>query len=161
MKIRTFVEPDWLKLWSIIKTVFQEGNTYAYPPDISEEDAHKAWIDSPQETFVAVDKENNILGTYFIKANQPGLGSHVCNCGYIVAENARGNGIASKMCEHSQQIAINLGFRAMQYNLVVSTNVGAIRLWEKLGFLVVGCLPNAFKSKSDGFVDALIMYKEL
>ena len=106
-------------------------------------------------------QDNEIFGTYYIKPNQPGLGAHVCNCGYIVSENARGQGIASSMCEHSQQVAVDLGFRAMQYNLVVSTNEGAIRLWKKHSFQVVGTLPNAFNSKSVGYVDALVIYKEL
>ena len=101
------------------------------------------------------------LDTYFIKPNQPGLGAHVCNCGYIVSENARGQGVASSMCGHSQEVAVELGFRAMQYNLVVSTNEGAIRLWEKFGFQIIGILPNAFNSKSAGYVDALVMYKQL
>ncbi|NER52264.1 MAG: GNAT family N-acetyltransferase [Symploca sp. SIO1A3] len=90
-----------------------------------------------------------------------GQGSHVCNCGYIVAEAARGKSIASAMCKHSQQEAVKLGFRAMQYNLVVSTNTGAVRLWQKLGFEIVGTLPEAFLHPSLGFVDAYVMYKKL
>jgi ribosomal protein S18 acetylase RimI-like enzyme len=160
-KIRKYQESDWVKVWPIIKKVFRAGETYAYSPEITEENAHKVWIESPEETYVAVGEDGNIQGTYHIKQNQPGLGSHVCNCGYIVSENARGKGIASSMCEHSQQVAKALGFRAMQYNLVVSTNEGAICLWKKLGFQVIGKLPKAFKSKSAGYVDALVMYKEL
>lgn len=119
------------------------------------------WIVVPQEVYVATAEEGEILGTYYIKPNQPGLGSHVCNCGYIVSENARGKGVASRMCEHSQQVAVDVGFRAMQFNLVVSTNEGAIRLWKKLGFQVIGTLPKAFKSQSAGYVDAHVMYKEI
>lgn len=118
-------------------------------------------MELPQETYVALSQDDKILGTYYIKSNQPGLGAHVCNCGYIVSESARGQGVASSMCMHSQQVAVDLGFRAMQYNLVASTNEGAIRLWKKLGFQVVGTLPNAFNNKSAGYVDALVMYKEL
>ncbi len=161
MEIRKQNKSDWSAIWKILKTVFQAGDTYAYAPDISEDEAYKVWIESPQETYVAIDEDNNILGTYYIKANQPGLGSHICNCGYIVSETARGKGVASAMCEHSQTIAIELGFRAMQYNLVVSTNKGAIRLWEKLGFQIVGTLPKAYRSKTSGYVDAFVMYKEL
>jgi len=161
MNIRKYQESDWNQVWSIIEKVFYAGETYAYPPDISEEDAHKVWIELPQQTYVAVDDNDSILGTYYIKPNQPGLGSHVCNCGYIVSENARGKGIASKMCIHSQDEAVKLGFKAMQYNLVASTNEGAIYLWKKLGFQVIGTLPKAFNSKSAGCVDALVMYKEL
>ncbi|MGL1933278.1 MAG: GNAT family N-acetyltransferase [Desulfotalea sp.] len=148
-------------MWPIIEKVFRSGETYAFLPEITEQDAHKIWVELPKETYVVTNLDNKILGTYYIKPNQPGLGAHVCNCGYIVSENARGQGVASVMCEHSQQVAIKLGFRAMQYNLVVSTNEGAIRLWKKLGFQVIGILPSAFNSKSTGYVDALVMYKQL
>jgi len=161
MEIRKYQETDWSQVWPIIEKVFHAGDTYAFSPEITEQDAHKIWIEVPQETYVAMGQKNEILGTYYIKPNQPGLGAHVCNCGYIASENARAQGVASSMCEHSQQVAVKLGFKAMQYNLVVSTNEGAIRLWKKLGFQVIGILPNAFNSKSAGYIDALVMYKQL
>ncbi len=161
MNIRKFQEPDWEQVWPLLEKVFRAGETYAFSPDISEQEAYKVWVELPQETYVVIDQNSAILGTYYIKPNQPALGAHVCNCGYIVSKSARGQGIATNMCLHSQQMAVELGFSAMQFNLVVSTNKGAIRLWKKLGFQVVGILPNAFKSKSVGFVDALVMYKEL
>lgn len=161
MEIRKYRETDWSQVWPAIEKVFRAGETYPYPPEITEQDAHKAWIELPQETYVATGTDNQVLGTYYIKPNQPGLGAHVCNCGYIVSESARGQGVASDMCEHSQQVAVNSGYRAMQYNLVVSTNEGAIRLWKKHGFRIIGILPNAFNSKSAAYVDALVMYKQL
>ena len=161
IEIQKFEEADWVKVWSILDPVFRAGETYPFSPGITEAAAHEAWIESPRETWVAGGTAGEILGTYFIKANQPGLGSHVCNCGYVVATEARGKGVATAMCLHSQELAIDLGFSAMQYNLVVSTNSEAIRLWKKLGFHVVGILPKAFNSKSKGIVDALVMYKEL
>ncbi len=94
----------------------------------------KAWVELPLATYVACSDDGAIIGSYILKANQPGLGSHVCNCGYMVVPEARGKGIASAMCEHSQTEAVRLGFRAMQFNFVVSTNEGAVRLWQKLGF---------------------------
>jgi len=151
---------EWPAVWKLIEPVFRAGETYAFSPDIPEDEARKVWLDAPTATYVAKD-EGNILGTYFIKPNQPGLGSHVCNCGYIVGENARGKGVASLMCEHSQSEARRLGFRAMQYNLVVATNESAVRLWQKLGFAIVGRLPGAFKHARFGYVDALVMYKQL
>ncbi|NNF97327.1 MAG: GNAT family N-acetyltransferase [Halobacteria archaeon] len=161
MDIRKYQETDWVQMWPIIEKVFRAGETYAYSPEITENEAHKVWVELAQETYVAIDQNGVVLGTYYIKPNQPDLGAHVCNCGYIVSEGARGQGVASSMCMHSQQEAVDLGFRAMQYNLVVSTNEGAIRLWKKLGFQVIGTLPNAFNSKNVGYVDALVMYKEL
>ena len=99
--------------------------------------------------------------SYFIKPNQPGQGAHVCNCGYVVAPTAQGQGVASLMCEHSQQQAVAMGFRAMQFNLVVATNEGAVRLWQRLGFRIVGTLPGAFRHRALGAVDAHVMYKAL
>lgn len=161
ISIRAFEADDWKAVWEILQPVFKSGESYAFSPAITEQEACRVWVDKPSATFVAVDKDNAILGTYYIKANQPALGSHVCNCGYIVAENARGKGVATDMCAHSQKVAISRGFRAMQYNLVVATNAGAIRLWKRQGFDVVGRLSGAFRHPRLGFVDALVMYKEL
>ena len=159
--IRPFIERDWQATWRIIEPVFRAGETYAFSPDISEADARHVGTEAPADTFVAVDEDAEVLGTYYIKPNQPALGAHVCNCGYIVSQRARGKGIASAMCEHSQQQAREMGFLAMQYNLVVSTNEGAIRLWKRHGFEAIGTLPKAFRHARLGYVDALVMYKQL
>lgn len=158
--IRRINDADWPAAWSILRPTFAAGDTYAYPPTIDEADARRIWIDAPAATYVAL-VDGAICGTYYVKANQPGLGAHVCNCGYVVAAAARGHGIASAMCEHSQREAVALGFRAMQYNLVVATNEGAIRLWQRHGFAIVGTLPGAFNHQRFGYVDALVMYKTL
>ena len=158
---QTVEQSDWLSVWKILEPVFRSGETYAFSPKISESEAYRVWIETPTATYVAKDDSGNILGTYFIKPNQPSLGSHVCNCGYVVGEAARGQGIASLMCEHSQREAKRLDFRAMQFNLVVSTNKVAVRLWQKLGFQIVGTLPGAFRHSKYGFIDAFIMYKQL
>ncbi|MFT4176791.1 MAG: GNAT family N-acetyltransferase [Luteolibacter sp.] len=144
----------------MIEPVFRGGTTYAYAPDITEEEAHKVWVELPLATFV-MEEEGEILGTYYLKPNQPGLGNHVCNCGYLVSGFARGRGIASRMCEHSQIEAVARGFRGMQFNLVVSTNTTAIRLWQKLGFETIGTIPGGFRHAELGEVDAHIMYKRL
>jgi len=161
IRIRLFKESDWPGVWRILEPVFRAGETYAFPRDISDEGAHKAWVSTPKATYVAVDQDDTILGTYYIKPNQPGLGDHICNCGYLVSKDARGQGIATALCEHSQHEAVAQGFRAMQYNLVVSTNTRAVRLWKKLGFEVVGTIPEAFRHPPHGYVDAFVMYKRL
>ena len=161
ISISRYASVDWPAIWSVIEPVFRAGETYSFAPDISETDASRIWIDAPLATFVAKDETGAVLGTYFIKPNQPGLGAHVCNCGYIVSERARGRGVAAAMCEHSQEEAKRLGFRAMQFNFVVSTNESAVRLWQKLGFDIVGRLPGAFRHARLGYVDALVMYKHL
>jgi RimJ/RimL family protein N-acetyltransferase len=159
IEIRLYHDKDWRQLWPIIEKVFRSGETYAFSPDISETEAHNVWIKAPTATYVALIENQELAGTYYLKPNQPGLGSHVCNCGYIVSEKAQGKGIAAALCEHSQKTARTLGFKAMQFNLVVSTNEGAIRLWKKLGFETIGVLPKAFNHRCLGLVDALIMYK--
>jgi RimJ/RimL family protein N-acetyltransferase len=152
---------DWPDIWALLEPVFRAGETYPYPPDISEAQARTAWMDTPLATFVARAEGGAAAGSYFLKANQPGLGAHVCNCGYVVGRNFRGRGVATQMCEHSQREALRMGFRAMQFNLVVSTNEGAARLWKRLGFGLVGTLPGAFHHRALGDIDAYVMYKRL
>ena len=159
--IRAFETTDWPELWPILHATFAKGDTYTFAMDASEAEIVSAWTLVPKAVFVACDASGTILGSYFIKANQPGNGSHVCNCGYVVAEIARGKGIASLMCEHSQITAREIGFSAMQFNFVVATNNSAIGLWQKLGFDIVGTLPRAFRHPEAGFVDAFVMYKLL
>jgi ribosomal protein S18 acetylase RimI-like enzyme len=160
-EIREYLESDWQMIWSILQEVVRAGDTYTFSPQSKEQEIRKVWVEVPARTFVACDKKGLIVGTYFIKANQPGLGSHVCNCGYVVAPAAQGRGIAAQMCEHSQTQALAMGFKAMQFSFVVSTNIRAIRLWERLGFTVAGRLPGAFHHQKLGYVDALVMFKQL
>ena len=114
----------------------------------------------PEKTFVA-EEDGKIQATYYIKMNQPGPGDHVCNCGYMVSSQARGKGLATAMCEHSQNKAVELGYKAMQFNFVAASNEGAVRLWNKLGFDIVGRLPKALNHPALGYIDALLMYKWL
>ena len=160
MRIRPATPPDHDAIWAIFHEVVSSGDTYAYAPDTERGEALRLWVEAPRATYVAED-EGEVLGTYFIKTNQPGLGAHVCNAGYMVASRARGRGLGRAMCEHSLAEARRLGYRAMQYNLVVATNEGAIRLWEQMGFAVVGRLPEAFRHAGRGFVDAIVMYRLL
>jgi len=159
-EIRPFRDPDWSSVWPMLQATFAAGDSYSFAPDIGEAEARRIWIDAPLATFVA-EEDGEILGTYFIKPNQPALGAHVCNCGYVVAARAQGRGIAARLCEHSQRWAVEQGFRAMQFNFVVASNERAVRLWERLGFSVVGRLPGAFRHHRLGFVDALVMFKTL
>jgi len=161
IEIRPITDADWPDAWTMMKPVIRAGETYPYARDMTDAEAHKMWLDIPQASYVAADETGRLLGTYYIKPNQPTLGAHVANCGYIVAENARGRGIASRLCEHSQEEAVRLGYRAMQYNLVVKTNEASVYLWKKMGFTIVGTLPGAFLHSVHGYVDAFVMYKAL
>ncbi len=160
MKIREATREDFDQIWPIFREIAAAGETYAYARDTTKEQALETWMDIPRRTYV-FEEDGEILGTYYIKTNQSGPGDHVCNCGYMVSSSARGRGLATAMCEHSQHIGRELGYKAMQFNFVASTNEGAVRLWSKLGFATVGRLPKAFHHPSEGYVDAFVMYKWL
>lgn len=160
MLIRLATPNDWPALWAIIEPVIRAGETYALDPAMSEADASAYWLGGDRETFVAEDG-GKLLGTYYLRANQPGGGSHVANCGYVTVEAARGKGVARAMCAHSLMHARARGFTAMQFNFVVSTNESGLHLWRAMGFDVVGTLPGAFHHPRLGLVDALVMYRAL
>lgn len=160
MNIREAERKDWDLIWPIFNEVVKAGETYAYETETTKDQAEKIWLDAPRKTFVA-EENGKIYGTYYIKTNQAGPGNHVCNCGYMVSSIARGRGLATTMCEHSQEMALKLGYKAMQFNFVASSNEGAVRLWNKLGFETAGRLPSAFNHPTKGYVDALVMFKWL
>lgn len=158
--IRLATDADWPGIWAIFRVVVAAGDTYAFPTDASEEQAKQLWVDIPQATYVAEDA-GQIVATYYLKPNQLGPGSHVCNAGYMVNASARGQGLGRRLCAHSLREARRLGFKAMQYNSVVATNENAIHLWHDMGFETIGRLPLAFHHDKKGFVDALVMYRLL
>ncbi|WP_291348973.1 N-acetyltransferase [Desulfosporosinus sp.] len=158
IEIRNAKEIDFEQIWTILHEVFSKGDTYSFSPNISKENALHIWGEVPLATYVATQNKE-ILGTYYLKPNQPGLGSHVCNAGYAVSTESRGKGIGKLMCMHSLKEARVYGFKAMQYNCVVSSNHPAIELWKKCGFNIVGTLHKAFKHRENGFVDAFVMYQ--
>lgn len=160
MGIREATTEDFKNIWPIFQKIVIAGETYAYPTDTSYGEAEQIWLKQPRKTFV-FEEGDKVLGTYYLKTNQSGPGDHVCNCGYMVSSEAEGKGIATQMCEHSQRVARELGYKAMQFNFVASSNEGAIHLWQKLGFEIVGNLPKAFKHPHLGYIDALVMYKWL
>ncbi len=158
--IRAATLDDHDAIWAILEPVFRAGDTYTIDPDIPRDDALGYWCGPTHHTFVC-DSDGEILGTYYIRRNQAGGGSHVCNCGYITAPAAQGRGVARAMLDHSLVEAPRLGFRAMQYNFVVATNTRAIATWERAGFRIIGRLPGAFLHPEDGYVDALVMWRDL
>jgi ribosomal protein S18 acetylase RimI-like enzyme len=161
MTIRPATDADYQAIWAIIEPVIRAGETYPLPSDLTEQAALEYWSAPGHTVFVAVDDNERIAGTYFICANQRGGGAHVANCGYMTAQWATGRGVARAMCAHSLEYAKSHGFRAMQFNFVVSTNTRAVKLWDSLGFAIAGRLPGAFCHPVEGFVDALVMYRML
>ena len=160
MLIRAATPRDFPAIWPIIKPVIRAGETLTLDPDLTADGARAYWFGADKEVFVA-EADGVVLGTYYLRANQAGGGRHVCNAGYVTGANATGRGVARAMGLHSIEHAGARGFRAMQYNFVVSSNERAVRLWQSLGFEIVGRLPEAFEHPALGFVDALVMVRRL
>jgi L-amino acid N-acyltransferase YncA len=160
MQLRSAEAADAAAISAIILPIIREGATYALDADMGEAEALAYWMGAEKQTFVA-EEDGVILGTYYIRPNQAGGGRHVCNCGYMTSAAATGRGVARRMCEHSIAHARAVGYRAMQFNFVVSTNERAVKLWSALGFQTVGRLPGAFHHPTAGDVDALVMFQTL
>jgi ribosomal protein S18 acetylase RimI-like enzyme len=160
LSIRSATAGDRPAIARLLEPIIRAGETYALPRDLSEADSLAYWCSPDHEVLVA-EERGAILGTYFLCANQRGGGAHVCNAGYATSIAAQGRGIARAMCADSLERARGRGFRAMQFNFVVSTNTRAVRTWERFGFITVGRLPAAFAHPTHGFVDALVMFREL
>ncbi|MEZ0484770.1 GNAT family N-acetyltransferase [Fibrella aquatica] len=158
--IRPATTADHDAIWGIIEPVIKAGDTYMYAPDATRDEMLAIWFMSGKFTYVA-EINGQVVGTFFMVANQPGLGSHVANAGYMVHPDYRGRGIAQEMCRFSLEEARRLGFKAMQFNAVVSTNTVAVKLWERLGFTIIGTVPNAYQHQMLGLVDTYVMYQWL
>ena len=158
--IRSALPDDADAIWAILEPVIRSGDTYALDRDMTRQEALAYWMGTAHSCFVFEDREG-VIGTYYLRANQSGGGSHVANCGYMVSPAARGKGVARAMCEHSLGEAKRQGYLAMQFNFVVSSNLPAVRLWEDMGFAIAGRLPLAFRHPQSGLVDALVMHRSL
>ena len=160
MKIRAAAEADRDAIWKIFHEVVAAGDTYAIDPDMSREEALAYWFSADTRTYVG-DFAGGVVGTYILRPNQSGGGSHVANAAFMVAPDARAQGIGRAMAEHCLSEARRLGFRAMQFNFVVSTNESAVHLWQGLGFKIVGTLPGAFRHPEKDYVDVYVMHRSL
>src|SRR6266699_2767513 len=160
MLIRPAADGDKSAIWAIMEPIIRAGETYTLPRDMDKVSELAYWFPDEREVFVAEDN-GDIVGTYYLQANQRGGGAHVANCGYMTAVSATGRGVASAMCTHSLDRARERGFRAMQFNFVVSTNERAVRLWQSFGFEIAGTLPGAFLHPALGYVDAYVMCRDL
>lgn len=158
MQIRPATRNDDDAIWRVIEPAIRAGETYPLPRDLTREASLAYWRTPGHAVFVA-EEGGDILGSYYLRANTGGGGSHVANCGYVTAPEARGRGVARAMCLHSLDAARARGFRAMQFNFVISTNEAAVHLWQACGFKIVGRLPEAFLHPARGYVDALVMYR--
>jgi ribosomal protein S18 acetylase RimI-like enzyme len=158
--IRPATTADHNEIWDIIKEVISSGDTLVFDPDSSKEKMLAYWFKDNQHTYAAII-DNQIVGTFFLRDNQPDMGSHIANAGYITAPSASGQGIGKAMGEFSLKEAKRLGYKAMQFNIVVKSNEKAVRLWQRLGFKIIGEIPEAFDHKQHGLTNAFIMYQKL
>ena len=159
-QIRKAHETDKDAVWQIIKSVIAGGDTYVFAPDSPEDEMLVYWFSPEKYVYVAED-DGEILGTYWIKENQPGLGSHVGNGAYMVSPDAKGKGIGRLMAEHSIEEARRIGFKSIQFNFVVKSNEVAVNLWKRVGFEIIGEIPDAFDHREHGLTNAYIMYRKL
>jgi ribosomal protein S18 acetylase RimI-like enzyme len=157
LTIREASEEDADAIWDIFRAVVAPGDSYVFEPSTSRDEALAYWFTPTTRTYVA-ESNSKVVGTYILRPNRPGLGSHIANAAFMVAPEARGLGIGYAMGQHCLAEARSLGYRAMQFNFVVSTNETAVRLWERLGFRIVGILPGAFRDLNRGYVDAYVMF---
>ena len=160
MQIRPAINADHDAIWNIFHEIIAAGDTYAFDPQMPREKALAYWFRADTHTYVA-EEDGSVVGTYILRANQSGPGSHVANAAFMVARDAEGAGVGRRMAEHCLTEARRMGFRGMQFNFVVSTNTRAIHLWNQLGFKIVGTLPGAFRHPEKGFVDVYVMYRSL
>lgn len=160
MEIRIATAEDFGQIWPLFQAVISRGDTYVFTPDTPEQDAYDYWFGPGVRCFVALH-EQRIVGMYKLIDNQRGLGSHVANASFMVDGQARGLGIGKALGIHCIEQATALGYRAMQFNFVVSTNTLAIALWQKLGFEIIATLPDAFNHSELGYVDAYVMHRVL
>lgn len=160
LTIRNAVTEDRKAIWQIIKAIITGGDTYVFSPESPENEMIAYWF-SPEKHVYVVEENGEILGTYWLKANQPGLGDHVGNGAYMVSPDAKGKGVGKMMAEHSIEEARRIGYLSIQFNFVVKSNTVAVNLWKSVGFEVIGEIPDAFRHQQNGFTNALIMYRRL
>jgi L-amino acid N-acyltransferase YncA len=161
MDTRPATDGDWPRIWPIWHGVVTAGETYTWDPETGEAAARALWmLPPPAEVWVA-EERNRIVGTAILKPNQPGLGDHVANAGFMVDPAASGHGVGRRLAERILERAREVGYTAMQFNAVVGTNARAVALWRSLGFEIVGTVPGAFRHRVHGPVDLHIMYRRL
>lgn len=159
--IRSATADDWAAIWLVFRDTVAAGETYAYPEDLTSAQARDLWMTPPPGAAVVLEDDGLLLGTAKMGPNRPGRGDHVGTASFLVAESARGRGVGRALAEHVVAWHREQGFRGIQFNAVVETNTAAVRLWQSLGFVIVGTVPGAFRSASHGYVGLHVMHLDL
>ena len=161
VRIRDYVGADWPAVWPIFQEVVAAGETYAYDPGWSSAQARDAWVEAPPGHTVVACDGSRVLGTAKMGPNRPGPGSHVATASFMVSGAARGRGVGRALGEYALAWAREQGYAAMQFNAVVESNHAAVRLWQALGFRIVGTVPQAFAHPTLGLVGLHVMHRYL
>jgi GNAT superfamily N-acetyltransferase len=161
MLIRTATLDDWAQIWPTFQQIVAAGETYAYPDDLTSDQARSYWLEPPPGHAVVAIDGDHVLGTAKTGPNRPGRGAHVATASFMVSPGAQGRGVGRALAEYVLQWARGAGYRSMQFNAVVETNTAAVRLWQALGFEIIGTVPEAFDSAAHGLVGLQVMYRRL
>lgn len=161
MRIRTAADADWDGIWTFFSVIVRAGETFVYPLDLGKEDARRLWMDGAERVTVAVDDDETVLGSAVMYANRPGNGDHIASASYMVDPRVQGRGVGRALVEDSLAWARGAGYRGMQFNAVVETNIGAVELYRRLGFTIIGTVPGAFRHPERGYVGLHIMFIDL
>jgi L-amino acid N-acyltransferase YncA len=161
VSIRPATADDWPQIWPIFQEIVEAGETYAYPADLTSEQARALWLERPPSSTVVLEEAGRILGSAKMGPNRPGRGGHVGTASFMVDADTRGRGVGRRLAEHTVQWHRDQGFRAIQFNAVVETNTAAVHLWQRLGFEIIGTVPGAFESRTHGYVGLHVMFLDL
>ena len=159
--IRPATADDWPQIWPFFREIVDAGETYAYPLDLTSEQARDLWLYEPPGQTVVLVEDDRVLGSATMGPNRPGRGAHVGTASFMVSSDARGRGVGRRLAEYVVQWHREQGFRGIQFNAVVDTNTSAVHLWQSLGFEIVGTVPEAFESRTHGRVGLHVMYLAL
>ncbi|MBR7742728.1 GNAT family N-acetyltransferase [Phycicoccus sp. BSK3Z-2] len=159
--MRTATDEDWPHIWPFFAATVAAGDTYAYPEDLTSDEARALWMRPAPGRTVVLEEDGRVLGSATMGPNRPGRGSHVGTASFMTAPDARGRGVGRRLGEHVVAWHREQGYRAIQFNAVIETNTAAVGLWRSLGFRIVGTVPWAFDSASHGLVGLHVMHLDL
>lgn len=161
IKISHLPKEDFHRIWHVFQAVLANGRTYALPDTMDLDEAATLWCTGERTAYIAEDEAGQVIGTFYLRANMPGPGSHIANGGIMIAHEMRGKGYGMALAQEMIAKAKASGYRAIQFNNVVETNTASLAIWKQLGFSEIGCVPEAFQHKDKGLVDSFILYKKL